>query len=152
MPVPLSSTRGLRLSFAVAPALAAAAALAQPDAGGPPANALVPDAARIASAVADHVFQWDTRDSGRSAPGTTARMRFTGAGLVTSDMSTGVFYSGHWEAKGSSLCFQWSNLDASESGCNAVRIDGDVLWLQHRGGTWSAMKLIRPADPVTRAG
>jgi hypothetical protein len=130
-------------------ALVTGASFAQAGSAGPPADALLPDPPRLHAAVMGHAFQWRTEDSERAAAGVTARMQFREGGLVTTEVSTGVFDTGTWTVDGSKLCFRWKTL---ASGCNDVRIAGETLWLQHPNGKWSSMKVIRegkaPARPA----
>lgn len=128
-------------------ALAWGASWAQAGATNPPADALVPDQSRLRLAIAGNQFEWYTGDSERATPGVTARMRFSEGGLVSADMSTGASDTGSWNAQGSSLCFAWKTFS---SGCNAARIAGETIWLQHTNGKWSTLKLIRRREvPVT---
>jgi hypothetical protein len=130
-------------------AVLASVAFAQVSPAVPPAEALVPDQARLRAAVAGHEFQWHPQDSGRGTPGGTARLQYRDGGLVVAELSSGVFDTGTWTVEGSQLCARWQSLP---SGCNDVRIAGETLWLQYRDGKWSSMTLIHNGKAAARAG
>lgn len=124
------------LAVALASVLASVS-FAQVSPAAPPADAMVPDEARLVAAVAGHVFQWHSEDSGRST-GVTARLQYRESGVVINEASNGYFDTGTWRVEGSKLCAKWQKL---AGGCQEVRIAGDTLWLQYKDGKWASMTL-----------
>jgi hypothetical protein len=125
------------LAVALASVLASVA-FAQVSAA-PPADALVPDQARLLAAVAGQAFKWHSEDSGRS-PGVTARLQYRASGVVIDEASNGFFDTGTWRVEGSRLCAKWRK---RAGGCQEVRIAGDTLWLQYKDGKWASMTLVK---------
>lgn len=136
------------LALALAAGLASVT-FAQGGPTSPPADALVPDQARLRAAIVGHDFLWRPLDSGRGSPGMTSRVQYRDDGLVMAELSTGAFDTGRWTVEGSKLCARWQTFS---SGCNEVRIAGDTIWLQYRDGKWSSMSLIRNGKASARVG
>jgi hypothetical protein len=126
------------LAIALASVLASVS-FAQVSPAAPPADALVPDQARLLAAVAGHAFEWHSEDSGRS-PGVTARLQYREGGVLINEASNWYFDTGTWRVEGSKLCAEWQKL---ASGCQEVRIAGDTLWLQYKDGKWASMTLVK---------
>lgn len=127
----------------------ASVSFAQVSTAVPPADALVPDQARLRAAVVGHDFQWRPLESKRAAHGMRARVQYRDGGLAVVELSTGVFDTGAWTVDGSKLCVRWQTIP---SGCNEVRIVGETLWLQYADGKWSSMTLIHNAKAPARVG
>jgi hypothetical protein len=130
------------LAIALA-SVVASVSYAQASPAAPPADAVVPDQARLRAAVAGHAFQWHSEDSGRSR-GVTARLQYRESGVVIDETDNGYFDTGTWRVEGSKLCAKWQK---RAGGCQEVRIAGATLWLQYNDGKWASMTLVKDGKP-----